>query len=48
MRDENLEKEQVLYVEMFGNFSVRYQGVSLIGKKKKRDTVCTGIAITSP
>ena len=35
MKDENLEKQQVLYVKMFGDFSVVYQGVSLIGKKKK-------------
>ncbi len=35
MKDENLEKQQVLYVKMFGDFSVVYQGVSSIGKKKK-------------
>lgn len=35
MRDRQLEKRQVLYVKMFGDFSIVYQGVSLIGKKKK-------------
>lgn len=35
MRDRQLEKQQVLYVKTFGDFSIVYQGVSLIGKKKK-------------
>ena len=35
MRDRQLEKRHVLYVKMFGDFSIVYQGVSLIGKKKK-------------
>lgn len=35
MKDKQLEKRQILYVKMFGEFSVMYQGVSLIGKKKK-------------
>ena len=29
------KKQQVLYVKMFGDFSLEYQGISLIAKKKK-------------
>lgn len=35
MKDKNEIKQQVLYVKMFGDFAVEYQGKSIIGKKKK-------------
>lgn len=34
-KNKNLKKQQVLYVKMFGDFSLEYQGISLIAKKKK-------------
>lgn len=35
MKNKKLKKQQVLYVKMFGDFSLEYQGISLIAKKKK-------------
>ena len=35
MKNKKLKNQQVLYVKMFGDFSLKYQGRSLIAKKKK-------------
>jgi len=35
MKNKISKKQQVLYVKMFGDFSLEYQGRSLIAKKKK-------------
>ena len=35
MKNKKWKTQQVLYVKMFGDFSLEYQGVSLIAKKKK-------------
>lgn len=35
MKNKKSKKQQVLYVKMFGDFSLKYQGRSLIAKKKK-------------
>ena len=35
MKNKKTKKQQVLYVKMFGDFSLEYQGRSLIAKKKK-------------
>lgn len=35
MKNKKLKTQQVLYVKMFGDFSLEYQGISLIAKKKK-------------
>ena len=35
MKNKKWKTQQVLYVKMFGDFSLEYQGVSLIVKKKK-------------
>lgn len=36
MSDRNESTEAILYVKMFGDFSVRYRGVSFIGENKKK------------
>ena len=48
MKNKKLKNQQVLYVKMFGDFSLKYQGRSLIAKKKKETAVCTGIAVDFP
>ena len=35
VKNKKSKKQQVLYVKMFGDFSLEYQGRSLIAKKKK-------------
>ncbi|MBT9847099.1 hypothetical protein GPK96_10445 [Blautia sp. MCC289] len=35
MKNKKSKNQQVLYVKMFGDFSLKYQGRSLIAKKKK-------------
>ena len=35
VKNKKSKNQQVLYVKMFGDFSLKYQGRSLIAKKKK-------------
>ena len=35
VKNKKSKNQQILYVKMFGDFSLKYQGRSLIAKKKK-------------
>lgn len=48
MKNKKSKNQQVLYVKMFGDFSLKYQGEIFDRKEEKRDAVCTGIAVDFP
>lgn len=48
VKNKKSKNQQVLYVKMFGDFSLKYQGEIFDRKEEKRDAVCTGIAVDFP
>ena len=48
MKNKKSKNQQVLYVKMFGDFSLKYQGRSLIAKKKKETLKAVNVVTMNP
>ena len=48
VKNKKSKNHQVLYVKMFGDFSLKYQGRSLIAKKKKETLKAVNVVTMNP